>query len=144
MKLHTFSVKHPIRLLVAAALLPLAANAGTLHHVESSRLVPPAASDTKIASLANSDALAKQQRLKASLMISMRQHVEEVSHQASLLHNLYRQLNRDMARGDEEAIAATQAQYAAHRKAFLKAQQDLRATLFELRQTKNVEETQIN
>lgn len=126
--------KRTIALLAITALLPLAANAGTLHHVESSHIAAPAASVTKIAALADSDTFTARQSRQADLSASMQPHLDEVSHQASLVRDAYLRLSRDIASGDEQAIKHSQARYVTHKAAFLMAQQNLRASLQALRQ----------
>ena len=140
----TFRLKRTAALLSAATLLPLAASAGTLHHVESSHIAAKPASDLQLAALTNTAAPAGQESLKASVDASLRQQISEVSHQATLVHDAYLQLSRDIASGNERAIAASKARYAAQREAFLKAQQDVRASMLQLRQLKSGGETLVD
>ena len=136
-------------LLAAAALFPLAASAGTLHHVQSSHIATAPASamvapDTMVAALAYSDALSSQQQMQASLDASLREQISEMSRQASLVRKAYNQLSIDLARGDERAIAESQAKLETHQAAFLDLQKNVRANLLQLRQVKNSGETMIN
>ncbi|MDE2344111.1 MAG: hypothetical protein KGL63_12115 [Betaproteobacteria bacterium] len=136
-------------LLAAVALLPLASSAGTLHHVQSSHIVSAPASammtpDTMVAALAYSDALSNQQQLQASLDASLREQISEMTRQASLVRKAYNQLSIDLARGDERAIAESQAKLETRQAEFLDLQKNVRANLLQLRQVKNSGETMID
>lgn len=150
MKLSTarFRFKHAVALLAATTVFPLAASAGTLHHVQSSHIAAAPASvptnDTLVAALAYSDSVSNQQRLQASLDASLREQISEMTHQATLVRKAYHQLNSDLASGDERAIAESQARLEAQQEAFLNTQKNVRANLLQLRQVKNSGETVIN
>ncbi|MDE1980885.1 MAG: hypothetical protein KGJ83_02975 [Betaproteobacteria bacterium] len=143
-----FRLKRTVALLAATALFPLAASAGTLHHVQSSHIAATPASvqtpDTLVAALAYSDALNSQQQLQASLNASLREQISEMTQQATLVRKAYHQLNSDLASGDERAIAESQARLEAQQEAFLNTQKHVRANLLKLREVKNSGETIIN
>jgi hypothetical protein len=74
----------------------------------------------------------QQKALQASLNSTVRASVDEVARQATLIRAAHTQLNLELAAGNTRAAKATQASLEAHQAAFMKAQQNVRASLLQL------------
>ena len=82
--------------------------------------------------------------LQASLTSTVRASVDEVAHQATLIRAAHAQLNLELAAGNTRAAKATQASLEAHQAAFMKAQQNVRASLLQLQGAQNRTPTRMN
>ena len=89
------------------------------------------------ASLEVPPALAHQKALQASLTSSLRASVDEVALQASLIRSAHAQLKLDLASGNARAAKVTQALLDGYHEAFMKAQQNVRASLLQLQTRTN-------
>ncbi len=86
----------------------------------------------------------QQKALQASLTSTVRASVNEVAHQATLIRTAHAQLNLELAAGNTRAAKATQASLEAHQAAFMKAQQNVRASLLQLQGVQDKTPTRMN
>ena len=86
----------------------------------------------------------QQQALQASLASTLRASVDEVAQQATLIRAAHAQLNLELAAGNTRAAKTTQARLEAHHAAFMKAQQNVRASLLQLQGAQDKTQTRMN